>query len=109
MPKVFLSAGHGESDPGAVSNGAKEKDLNLSIALACRDILVRHGVEAKMSRTKDENDPLKEGKSRNAMNARPTSQFQSITTLEAVTEQKLSIITAAELPKRLPKTSFVRS
>lgn len=60
MSKVFLSAGHGGSDPGAVSNGTKEKDLNLSIALACRDVLLRHGVEVKMSRTKDEDDPLKE-------------------------------------------------
>jgi N-acetylmuramoyl-L-alanine amidase len=60
LSKVFLSAGHGGSDPGAVSNGTKEKDLNLSIALACRDVLVRHGVEVKMSRTKDEDDSLKE-------------------------------------------------
>jgi N-acetylmuramoyl-L-alanine amidase len=58
--KVFISAGHGGSDPGAVANGVKEKDLNLSIALACRDELKRHGVEVKMSRTKDENDPLSE-------------------------------------------------
>ena len=58
--KVFISAGHGGIDPGAVANGVKEKDLNLSIALACRDELVRHGVEVKMSRTKDENDPLSE-------------------------------------------------
>ncbi len=56
--KVFISAGHGGSDPGAVANNTKEKDLNLSIALACRDVLVRHGIEVKMSRTKDENDPL---------------------------------------------------
>ena len=58
MAKVFISAGHGGSDPGAVANNVKEKDLNLSIALACRDELVRHGVEVKMSRTKDENDPI---------------------------------------------------
>ena len=58
--KVFISAGHGGSDPGAVSGNVKEKDLNLSIALACRDELVRHGVSVKMSRTKDENDPLSE-------------------------------------------------
>lgn len=58
--KVFISAGHGGSDPGAVANNTKEKDLNLSIALACRDVLVRHGIEVKMSRTKDENDPLSE-------------------------------------------------
>jgi N-acetylmuramoyl-L-alanine amidase len=43
-----------------VADGIKEKDLNLSIALACRDELVRHGVEVRMSRTKDENDPLSE-------------------------------------------------
>lgn len=58
--KVFISAGHGGNDPGAVSGDVKEKDLNLSIALACRDELVRHGVSVKMSRTKDEDDPLSE-------------------------------------------------
>ena len=58
MAKAFISAGHGGSDPGAVANNTKEKDLNLSIALACRDELVRHGIEVRMSRTKDENDPL---------------------------------------------------
>jgi N-acetylmuramoyl-L-alanine amidase len=58
--KVFISAGHGGSDPGAVANNTKEKDLNLSIALACTDVLVRHGIEVKMSRIKDENDPLRE-------------------------------------------------
>lgn len=58
MPKVFIGVGHGGSDPGAVSNNTKEKDLNLSIALACRDVLTRHGVAVKMSRTKDENDTL---------------------------------------------------
>ena len=56
--KVFIGVGHGGSDPGAVANNTKEKDLNLSIALACRDELVRHGVSVKMSRDKDENDPL---------------------------------------------------
>lgn len=56
--KVFLGVGHGGSDPGAVANGLKEKDLNLAIALACRDELERHGVEVKMSRTKDESEGL---------------------------------------------------
>jgi N-acetylmuramoyl-L-alanine amidase len=60
MAKVFLGVGHGGSDPGAVANGVKEKDLNLSIALACRDVLEKHGVSVKMSRVKDENDPLSE-------------------------------------------------
>ena len=60
MAKVFIGVGHGGSDPGAVSGSVKEKELNLSIALACRDELVRHGVSVKMSREKDENDPIGE-------------------------------------------------
>lgn len=58
MAKVFISAGHGGSDSGAVGNGFKEKDLNLSIALACRDYLEANGVEVKMSRTTDEDDGI---------------------------------------------------
>ena len=58
--KVFLGVGHGGADPGAVSNGVKEKDLNLSIALACRDVLEKHGVSVRMSRTKDEDDNISE-------------------------------------------------
>lgn len=60
MAKVFIGVGHGGSDPGAVVDSVREKDLNLSIAIACRDELERHGVDVKMSRTKDENDPLGE-------------------------------------------------
>ncbi|MBR4972858.1 MAG: N-acetylmuramoyl-L-alanine amidase [Clostridia bacterium] len=56
--KVFIGVGHGGTDGGAIANGLKEKDLNLAIALACREELVRHGVEVGMSRTKDQNDPL---------------------------------------------------
>ena len=60
MSKVFIGVGHGGSDPGAVANNTKEKDLNLSIALACRDLLEWHGVSVQMSRTKDENDTISE-------------------------------------------------
>ena len=56
--KVFISAGHGGSDSGAVGNGFKEKDLNLSIALACGNYLKSRGVEVQMSRVKDEDDDL---------------------------------------------------
>ena len=58
MPKVFLGVGHGGTDSGAIGNGFKEKDLNLSIALACNEVLTRHGVTVMMSRTKDENDTI---------------------------------------------------
>lgn len=58
MSKVFLSAGHGGSDPGAVANGLKEKDINLNILLACKEVLENHGVEVVCSRIKDEYDPV---------------------------------------------------
>lgn len=58
MAKVFLGVGHGGKDPGAVGNGLHEADLNLSIALACKDELERHGVIVGMSRATDENDPV---------------------------------------------------
>lgn len=60
MKKIFLGVGHGGKDSGAIGNGLYEKNLNLSIALACRDELERHGVTVLMSRTKDENDTLTE-------------------------------------------------
>ena len=58
--KVFIGVGHGGADPGAVANGVREKDLNLSIALACRDVLEKHGVSVRMSRAKDEDDNISE-------------------------------------------------
>lgn len=58
--KVFIGVGHGGSDPGAVSNGYKESQMNLEMALACKGELERHGVEVKISRIKDEDDPLSE-------------------------------------------------
>lgn len=60
MPKVFLSAGHGGSNPGAVANGLKEKDINLIIMLENKRVLERHGVEVICSRLKDENDDVYE-------------------------------------------------
>ena len=58
MAKVFLGVGHGGKDPGAVANGLKEKDLNLAIATACSEELIRHGVTVLMSRTNDASDTL---------------------------------------------------
>ena len=56
--KVFLSAGHGGTDPGAVANGLYEKTINLNTLLACKNELERHGVDVICSRLKDENDPV---------------------------------------------------
>lgn len=56
--KVFIGVGHGGADPGAVANGLREKEINLVMAKALRDELVRHGLTVKMSRERDENDTL---------------------------------------------------
>jgi N-acetylmuramoyl-L-alanine amidase len=70
MAKVFLSAGHGGTDPGAVANGLYEKAINLTTLLACKKELERHGVTVICSRTKDENDPVsQEVKEANASGA----------------------------------------
>lgn len=59
MPKVFIGVGHGGTDSGAVAkDGSKEKDYNLSIAKACAAALERHGVQVRLSRTKDEADTV---------------------------------------------------
>jgi N-acetylmuramoyl-L-alanine amidase len=60
VPKIFLGVGHGGADSGAIGNGFREKDLNLSVALACNEVLTRHGVVVLMSRTADENDSISE-------------------------------------------------
>ena len=57
--KVFIGVGHGGIDPGATGY-IVEKDANLTMAKACRDYLVKAGVEVKMSRTNDENDDISE-------------------------------------------------
>ena len=57
--KVFIGVGHGGSDSGAVGY-ITEKDVNLQMALACRDFLTAYGVDVRMSRTKDEDDDINE-------------------------------------------------
>src|SRR5690625_1517523 len=54
MVKVFIDAGHGGGDVGAVANGLREKDLTLKIAKKIRNRLNKYsGVSVKMSRTGD--------------------------------------------------------
>lgn len=54
MVKIYIDPGHGGTDPGAVSNGLREKDLTLQIATRIKDILAGYkDVSTKMSRTGD--------------------------------------------------------
>ena len=58
--KVFIGVGHGGSDPGAVANGLRESEVNLTMALAMKQALELQGVTVGISRTKDEDDRLVE-------------------------------------------------
>ncbi|MBQ0139509.1 MAG: N-acetylmuramoyl-L-alanine amidase [Kurthia sp.] len=53
--KIFIDAGHGGSDAGAVNNnkGLKEKDLTLDIAKRLNTRLIALGATTQMSRTTD--------------------------------------------------------
>lgn len=53
-PRVVLDAGHGGTDPGAVSRWVKEEDVTLDVALRTRAELLRHGVDVVMTRTVDQ-------------------------------------------------------
>lgn len=49
MARIFLNAGHGGNDSGAVANGLKEKDINLKITLALFKYLRKNGVDVYIS------------------------------------------------------------
>ena len=53
MPKIIIDAGHGGYDNGATYNGRKEKDDNLSLALAVGEILSDSGIEVGFTRVED--------------------------------------------------------
>lgn len=55
MAKIYLDAGHGGHDPGAVGNGLREKDVVLKIVKYARDYLLKNykGVSVRLSRTTD--------------------------------------------------------
>lgn len=59
MAKVYIGVGHGGSDSGAVKY-LVEKDINLKMALACRDYLKAAGVDVKISRTTDKDSSIVE-------------------------------------------------
>jgi N-acetylmuramoyl-L-alanine amidase len=62
MKKVWIDAGHGGKDPGAVANGLKEKDIVLSGALEIKKRLEANydGVQVLLSRSTDVFLELKE-------------------------------------------------
>ena len=51
--KIVLDAGHGGEDPGAIYKDCKEKDDNLSLALAVGKILEDNGIDVVYTRNTD--------------------------------------------------------
>ena len=50
--KIFIDAGHGGNDPGAVGNGMRESDITLEVSLILSDILTKTALfETRLSRT----------------------------------------------------------
>src|SRR4030042_833532 len=58
--KVYIDAGHGGSDPGALGSGLKEKDANLDIALRLKSKLEANGFIVVMTRANDAYSTLDE-------------------------------------------------
>ena len=78
MFKLFLDPGHGGSDPGAVGNGIREKDITLKIATKIREFLLNEysNVSVLMSRTGDTYPTLSDRT--NAANSWGANYFLSI-------------------------------
>lgn len=54
LPSVVIDAGHGGEDGGAISaDGLYEKDVNLAVAFALRELLEMNGIPTVMTRDED--------------------------------------------------------
>jgi N-acetylmuramoyl-L-alanine amidase len=55
MTKIFIDAGHGGKDSGAIGNGLYEKNIVLDLALRIKKLLSNYkGIEIKLSRNTDD-------------------------------------------------------
>ncbi|KAB2335098.1 N-acetylmuramoyl-L-alanine amidase family protein [Bacillus mesophilum] len=61
MVKIKVDPGHGGTDPGAVGNGLREKDLTLTISKKIRDMLLQYqDVQVSLTRETDKTLSLKQ-------------------------------------------------
>jgi N-acetylmuramoyl-L-alanine amidase len=73
---VVIDAGHGGHDPGAMSGGLREKDINLAVALKVADLLEQRGIGVILTRQQDQFIELEERA--NIANRRNADLFVSI-------------------------------
>lgn len=55
---VVIDAGHGGKDHGAIDNNAREKDINLAVALKLGEYIKKHGKNIKVVYTRDKDEYL---------------------------------------------------
>ena len=62
ITKIFIDAGHGGTESGAVNSKVKEKDINLTVSKHLKSMLLANicNIEVKMSREFDVPVGLKE-------------------------------------------------
>ncbi|MBC7327539.1 N-acetylmuramoyl-L-alanine amidase [bacterium] len=58
MKRILIDPGHGGSDPGAVANGVKEKDLAWQYSLTLKYLLQQKGYDVGLTRWGDAFVPL---------------------------------------------------
>lgn len=51
--KIFIDVGHGGTDSGAVANGIVEKNINLTVGLKLKELLLAKGFDVMLSRGTD--------------------------------------------------------
>jgi N-acetylmuramoyl-L-alanine amidase len=73
---VVIDAGHGGQDPGAMSGGLHEKDINLAVAVKVADLLEQRGIGVLLTRQQDRFIELEERAS--IANRRNADLFVSI-------------------------------
>ncbi|MDD5692789.1 MAG: N-acetylmuramoyl-L-alanine amidase [Candidatus Omnitrophica bacterium] len=116
LTKVVIDAGHGGTDPGAVSkSGLREKVVNLDIAKKLSTLLRNEGVQTVLTRSTDKFIPLstrvnianKSGADlfisihSNANRSRSVSGFEVYYVAPSVSDTKRAAFTARSVPLNL--------
>lgn len=56
--KIFVDAGHGGTDPGALGNGVRESSVNLDVALKLAKLLRKNGYQVMLYRSNETENVL---------------------------------------------------
>ncbi|MDD2798942.1 MAG: N-acetylmuramoyl-L-alanine amidase [Bacteroidales bacterium] len=85
--KVIIDAGHGGKDPGAIGAFAKEKDINLGVALALGEMIKQRQSDVKVIYTRDDDFFVELQERANIANRSKAQLFISIHTNSAKSKE----------------------